>query len=82
MLGITCEDLRLALLDHQIESRPIWKPMHMQPLFAKSRYVGRGFDERLFASGLCLPSGSDLTVGEQDEVIEVIRGIVERGPRC
>ena len=43
--------------------------MHMQPLFAGAPYEGTGVDERLFADGLCLPSGSDLTAAEQDEVI-------------
>ena len=70
--GITREDVRLALADHEIESRPTWKPMHMQPLFAGARYIGSGFDEALFDHGLCLPSGSDMSVGEQEEVIERI----------
>ncbi|MBZ6377437.1 pyridoxal phosphate-dependent aminotransferase [Pacificimonas flava] len=75
--GVSREDIRLALLDHEIESRPLWKPMHMQPLFEGSRYVGRGFDESLFANGLCLPSSSDMTDAEQDEVISVVRAALE-----
>lgn len=80
--GITREDLRLALLAREIESRPMWKPMHMQPLFAGARYVGRRFDEGLFDRGLCLPSGSDLTVSEQDEVIGVILELLDRRIAC
>jgi len=68
--GITREDIRLVLLEHEIESRPLWKPMHMQPLYANCPYHGTGVDERLFANGLCLPSGSDMTNEQQDEVIE------------
>ena len=70
--GITREDIRLMLLEHQIESRPLWKPMHMQPLYAGAPYHGAGVDERLFVNGLCLPSGSDMTDEQQDEVIERI----------
>ena len=67
--GVTREDIRLMLLKHQIESRPLWKPMHMQPLYAGAPYHGTGLDERLFSNGLCLPSGSDMTDEQQDEVI-------------
>ena len=66
--GVTREDIRLMLLEHKIESRPLWKPMHMQPLYAGAPYHGAGVDERLFANGLCLPSGSDMTDEQQDEV--------------
>lgn len=71
--GISREDIRLMLLEHQIESRPLWKPMHMQPLYKNAIYHGNGVDEKLFANGLCLPSGSDMSVDEQDEVIELIK---------
>lgn len=74
--GVTREQMLLSLAEHGIESRPLWKPMHTQPLFAGSRYVGRGFDEALFENGLCLPSGSDMTDGEQDEVIDRITAIL------
>lgn len=70
--GTTREDIRLMLLEHQIESRPLWKPMHMQPLYAGAPYHGAGVDERLFANGLCLPSGSDMTNNQQNEVIGLI----------
>lgn len=68
--GADREAIRLALLEHGIEARPLWKPMHMQPLYAGAPYHGTGVDERLFETGLCLPSGSDMTDAQQDEVIE------------
>lgn len=68
--GKSREDIRLMLLAKKIESRPMWKPMHMQPLYAGTAYHGVGFDEKLFQNGLCLPSGSDMTDDEQAEVIE------------
>lgn len=70
--GVSSEDIRLGLLKFEIESRPLWKPMHMQPLFHGTKYYGSGFDEKLFASGLCLPSGSDMTGEQQSEVIDHI----------
>lgn len=74
--GADREAVRLALLEREIEARPLWKPMHLQPLFRGARYVGRNLDERLFANGLCLPSGSDMTDDQQDEVIAVIRTVL------
>lgn len=77
--GLTREDIRLMLIEHQIESRPLWKPMHMQPLYAGAPYHGSGFDERLFANGLCLPSGSDMTDEQQEEVIERVKALLCTG---
>ncbi|MCW9043963.1 MAG: aminotransferase class I/II-fold pyridoxal phosphate-dependent enzyme [Pseudopelagicola sp.] len=74
--GISREDIRLMLLEHEIESRPLWKPMHMQPLYKGATYHGSGVDEALFANGLCLPSGSDMTDAEQDEVIDRINRLL------
>ncbi|MEE1877662.1 DegT/DnrJ/EryC1/StrS family aminotransferase [Altererythrobacter litoralis] len=76
VVGVTREDIRLSLLEHEIESRPLWKPMHLQPLYADAPYHGLGVDERLFERGLCLPSGSDMTDDQQDEVIERILKLV------
>ena len=76
--GVSREDIRLMLLEHQIESRPLWKPMHMQPLYVGAPYHGPGVDEALFADGLCLPSGSDMTDEQQDEVIERITGLLAK----
>ena len=74
--GVSREDIRLMLLEQQIEARPLWKPMHMQPLYAGAPYHGSGVDEGLFANGLCLPSGSDMTDGQQNEVIERILALL------
>lgn len=76
LAGIDRETIREALLAEGIESRPLWKPMHMQPLFEGTRYIGAGLDAALFADGLCLPSSSDMTSGEQDEVIARIKALV------
>lgn len=70
--GRSREDIRLMLAAEQIEARPLWKPMHTQPVFEGSAYFGSGVDEDLFEKGLCLPSGSDMPSAQQDEVIERI----------
>lgn len=70
--GVTREAIRETLLSHRIEARPLWKPMHKQPLYAGAPYHGTGVDEGLFDIGLCLPSGSDMTDTQQDEVIDHI----------
>lgn len=66
--GLTRETIRLALAEENIEARPLWKPMHLQPVFAGYPFFGDGTSERLFDIGLCLPSGSNLT-GEDFERI-------------
>jgi dTDP-4-amino-4,6-dideoxygalactose transaminase len=58
--GLTVETIRLALEAENIESRPLWKPMHLQPVFSQMPFYGAGIAERLFDIGLCLPSGSNL----------------------
>lgn len=78
-VGSSREDIREMLMEHQIESRPLWKPMHMQSLFDGARYVGSGVDERLFETGLCLPSGSNMTEVQQTEVIERIQNFIDKG---
>jgi dTDP-4-amino-4,6-dideoxygalactose transaminase len=70
--GATPEDVRLNLERAKIESRPVWKPMHVQPLFAQSRTVGGAVAEDLFRHGLCLPSGSALTDAERTRVVETL----------
>lgn len=70
--GITREDLRLALKKDNIESRPLWKPMHLQPLFKDSLYYGSTVSENLFNNGLCLPSGSNLTDSDKSRIENVI----------
>jgi dTDP-4-amino-4,6-dideoxygalactose transaminase len=71
--GITRETVRLALDDQNIESRPLWKPMHMQPIFADAPYYGNGTSERLFMNGLCLPSGSNLSETDLQRVVKQIK---------
>lgn len=66
--GKTREDLRLALEAANIESRPLWKPMHLQPIFANDPYYGGTLSESLFENGLCLPSGSNLTNEDRDRI--------------
>lgn len=66
------EALRLALEQENIESRPLWKPMHLQPIFAKYPYYGGTLAEDLFNKGLCLPSGSNLTEKDKDRIAEKI----------
>lgn len=73
--GITRETLRLALEAENIESRPLWKPMHLQPVFEGCPYFGDDTSEKLFEEGLCLPSGSNLTDGDFERVFEVLSGI-------
>jgi pyridoxal phosphate-dependent aminotransferase EpsN len=71
--GADREVVRLALEADDIEARPVWKPMHAQPLFAGCRFRGNGVGSRLFERGLCLPSGSDLTDSERGRVIAIVR---------
>jgi len=66
--GKSREDLRLALEAANIESRPLWKPMHMQPIFEEYSYYGSKNAEELFMSGLCLPSGSNLLEEEKKRI--------------
>ena len=73
--GATADDVMGRLGENNIESRPVWKPMHMQPVFAGASHTGGAVSERLFAQGLCLPSGSSLTEEEQDRVIEIVLGM-------
>ena len=71
--GKTREDLRLALENANIESRPLWKPMHLQPIFESYSYYGTQVSEQLFENGLCLPSGSNLTEDEKKRIITQIQ---------
>jgi dTDP-4-amino-4,6-dideoxygalactose transaminase len=70
------------LARHGIEARPLWKPMHQQPLFRGAAQVGGAVSDRLFAEGVCLPSGSGMRVEEQDEVIARIREYLGDPRRC
>ena len=79
--GLTCETFRLALLDANIEARPLWKPMHLQPVFKSAPYFGDGLSEKLFGQGLCLPSGSNLTDEEFERIVDVIAGVISKPVR-
>ena len=73
--GITREDIRIAFEKENIESRPLWKPMHLQPVFSSSPYYGNKVAEKLFENGLCLPSGSNLTEKDRTKIIMAINSI-------
>lgn len=77
--GATREDVRLALEEENIESRPVWKPMHLQPVFRECRAVGGAISERFFENGLCLPSGTSLTEADRDRVVSVVKGVAASG---
>jgi dTDP-4-amino-4,6-dideoxygalactose transaminase len=72
--GVDREGVRLALEAADVEARPLWKPMHLQPVFAGCEAVGGAVAEGLFERGLCLPSGSSLTDADRERVVERVRG--------
>lgn len=76
--GKNREDLRLAFLEDNIESRPLWKPMHMQPVFAEAPYYGGTVAETLFENGLCLPSGSNLSDDDRMRIKMKIRQVFSK----
>lgn len=73
--GKTREDLYNILNESNIESRPLWKPMHLQPIFSGCPYYGDGTSEQLFRDGLCLPSGTSLSFEDIDRVIKAIESM-------
>lgn len=74
--GADREKIRLALEAENIESRPLWKPLHMQPVFAECPYYGDRLSEVLFEKGLCLPSGSSLESKDLERIVDVIRTVI------
>jgi dTDP-4-amino-4,6-dideoxygalactose transaminase len=74
--GVTRETIRLELEKNNIESRPLWKPMHLQPVFKGAPYYGTGVSEELFDKGLCLPSGSNLKEADLNRVLEVVISVL------
>jgi dTDP-4-amino-4,6-dideoxygalactose transaminase len=76
--GVTRETIRLALQEENIESRPLWKPMHLQPIFKGYPYYGDKVAQRLFENGLCLPSGSNLTGDELHRVVDCIKNVFKK----
>ena len=73
--GATREDIRLALETEGIEARPVWKPMHMQPVFRECKYVGEKVSENIFRNRLCLPSGSALNDNDIERVVDIIERV-------
>jgi dTDP-4-amino-4,6-dideoxygalactose transaminase len=76
--GISREDVRLMLDKENIESRPLWKPMHLQPVYEGSKFFGSGVCEQLFEQGLCLPSGSNLNEDEFKRIFNALGKIFKR----
>jgi dTDP-4-amino-4,6-dideoxygalactose transaminase len=71
--GVTAEEIRLALEAENIESRPLWKPMHLQPVFRDCEVVGGAVAKNLFRTGLCLPSGTAMSKEDLERVAAMIR---------
>lgn len=76
--GATRDDIRLALEAANIEARPVWKPLHLQPVFAQCRTRGGRVAEAIFEHGLCLPSGSSLTESDLERIVAIIRRLHRR----
>jgi len=76
--GKTREDLRIALAAKDIETRPLWKPMHLQPVFNSCPAYLNGVSESLFNNGLCLPSGSNLTDNDKDFIVKEIKKLLKK----
>ena len=76
--GLTREEIRLAMDEENIESRPLWKPMHQQPVFANSKNYLNGVSDKLFENGLCLPSGSNLTEEEFERIFNCLDNIFSK----
>jgi dTDP-4-amino-4,6-dideoxygalactose transaminase len=79
LAGCNRSDVIAALEKENIEARPVWKPMHLQPVFQTCRHRGGAVSERIFERGLCLPSGSALTQADLERIVEVIRGCMIAG---
>jgi degT/dnrJ/eryC1/strS aminotransferase len=78
LVGFDREVLRLAFLEDNIETRPLWKPMHLQPVFSGAPYYGEQVAETLFNNGLCLPSGSNLTEADRQRIVKVFRKVLRK----
>ena len=76
--GFNNKDLKLELAKHNIEARFLWKPMHMQPVFNDYLYYGTKVSESLFKSGVCLPSGSNLTLNDKNRIKEVVTKFIQK----
>ncbi len=76
--GLTREEIRLAMDNENIETRPLWKPMHQQPVFSTSKSYLNGVSDKLFENGLCLPSGSNLTEHEFERIFNCLDNIFSK----
>jgi dTDP-4-amino-4,6-dideoxygalactose transaminase len=76
--GVDREALRLALEREDIEARPVWKPMHLQPVFTGCEVYGGAVGRRCFETGICLPSGSSLTQPDRERVVAIIDEVYRR----
>ena len=76
--GLTREEIRLTMDEENIETRPLWKPMHQQPVFASSKSYLNGVSDKLFENGLCLPSGSNLTEKEFERIFNCLDTIFSK----
>jgi len=76
--GVDREAIRLELERHDIESRPLWKPMHLQPVYSDCPIYGGGVGRRFFEIGLCLPSGSNLTAADRERVLTLIDALLRQ----
>ncbi len=72
------EDIRLAMAENNIECRPLWKPMHLQPVFKNTPYYGKSIAKDLFIRGLCLPSGSNLTFNDKHRIKETLIHLITK----
>jgi dTDP-4-amino-4,6-dideoxygalactose transaminase len=78
MCGFASEEIRLAMTENNIECRPLWKPMHLQPVFINAPYYGGTVAADLFNMGLCLPSGSNLTDEEKVKINDVLIPFIDK----
>jgi dTDP-4-amino-4,6-dideoxygalactose transaminase len=76
--SITNENIRIALNAENIESRSLWKPMHLQPIFNQCQYFGGTIASKLFENGLCLPSGSNLNLEQLERVVNSIKKVYKK----
>ncbi|ELR70619.1 4-keto-6-deoxy-N-Acetyl-D-hexosaminyl-(Lipid carrier) aminotransferase [Fulvivirga imtechensis AK7] len=75
LLGVDREDIRIGLEKYNIETRPLWKPMHIQPVFKEAPAYTNGTSEELFNRGICLPSGSNLTTSDKERIMNKLTGL-------
>jgi pyridoxal phosphate-dependent aminotransferase EpsN len=80
LFGANREAVRQALEGEDVEARPVWKPMHLQPVYSACRVLGGDVSEHLFARGLCLPSGSAMSDGDLERVAHRVRSCATAGP--